>query len=198
MEPTAQSLRHEPATTSISREAERLRQVALAGPIGKRHSSFELYDLLDGCFNLALRCKREPDDASALRDLVAASPLAGRNRTYVERGSDEFSLVCRYVFSKLRSKSAERSNASRYAHCLREAHKRNIVQLGRFLREHGGVNGLFLRRPLAAVTVITKTLQLAQRITVPKDGTFSVTLQRTAENTYEVVGHSPEVAIVEA
>lgn len=176
---------------SITDEAYRLRREAEAGPIGKRHTSFELYDLLEGCMKLAARCAKGDSRDEMLR-LVAQQPRSG-NRRYVERQSDEYTLVCRFVFMNLKSKHAERSNASRYAHCLRQATKRGIHPggLSAHLRENGGVNALFLGRPVAATTVTTRCLRLARQITLPKDALVRLVVRREANNTYEVLECTP-------
>jgi hypothetical protein len=172
---------------SVAAQAHELRKIAEAGPIGKRHSSFELYRLLGQCAVLADRCATGQENAE-LRSLVAQRSQRG-HRTWVERGSDEFTLVCRFVFGDLRSKGAERSNASRYAHCLRQARRLGIKSpdLAHHLSEQGGVNALFLVRPLEATSVMTKCLNLTTSISVPKAEPITLTLQRTSDNRYEVL-----------
>lgn len=171
---------------SIADEAEQLRQRAEAGPIGKRHSSFELYALLADCMALADRC-RDPGEYEALRMAITMQGGDGGPRRYVERNSDEYILVCRYVFSD-RKPGKERSNASRYAHALREAAKRQINSktLEAHLRTAGGINALFLARPLEARSCTLKTLYLAHAITVPKQGWFTVSLSRKPDGSFEV------------
>jgi hypothetical protein len=172
--------------TSITKEIEALKRAAHAGPIGKRHSSFELYDLLAGCMRVAERCQRDWRARAELEQFFLSQPAVGRR--YVEKGSDEFVLVCRTVFPT-GSRAAERSNASRYAHCLREAAKRQIPssELSRVLRSEGGLNALYMARPLTRTTVSTKCLNLTESVTVPKAGSFTLTLRRTADNRYEVL-----------
>jgi hypothetical protein len=178
---------------SIAAEAHSLRKIAEAGPIGKRHSSFELYDLLGKCMKLAERCAAT-SEYEEMRGLVTQQP--GANRRYVERGSDRFILVCRFVFSNLRSAGTERSNASRYAHTLRQAHQKGLRSddLAEYLKDNGGVNALFLRRPLASLTVTTKCLVLTEAVRIPKDHTLNITLRRTPDNRYEVLDFSTEPA----
>lgn len=176
--------------SEIVAEAKRLRSMAHAGPIGKRHSSFELYDLLALCMALADRCRMDRGNGIALRDLVRGAAPKNVKGRWVERASDEYLLVCRYVFPN-GSRSAERSNASRYAHALREAAKQQIRpdNLVEVLKTNGGINALYLRRPLDASTVATKTLHLSSTITVTKGQAFSLTLRRNADNTFEVLNH---------
>lgn len=173
---------------SIVAQATRLRNTAHTAPIGKRQASFVLYSMLGECMDLALRCRREPGAAALLRLKFAEQDLRGRNRRYVERGSDEFTLVCRYVFPT-GSRAAERANASRYAHTLRQADQRGIEPTGlaAWLGQNGGVNALFLARPLDRNTVRTKTLYLDRQIEIGKDATFTLTLRRRVDNCFEVV-----------
>lgn len=174
--------------TSVAEEASRIQGMAAAGPVGKRRTSVELYKVLVACAALAERCA-EGDDYQELRRIARDQPRHGQNRRYVERRSDEYTLVCRIVFGDLKSRSAERSNASRYAHSLREAKRTgiNASLLFQHLRDNGGINGLFLRRPLAATSVTTKTLYLTDSITVPKGVAVHLVLRREADNRFNVL-----------
>jgi len=174
---------------SITEAADLLRARAEAGPIGKRHSSFELYALLADCMALAERVGADTDEFAALRMEMTMQGGSAGPRRYVERDSDEYILVCRYVFSD-RNAGKERSNASRYAHALREAARQQISSrtLNEHLRSNGGVNALFLKRPLAARTSTTKTLYLSEAITVPKGCPFTVSLSRRLDGSFDVIG----------
>lgn len=180
-----------PPSSSVSEEAQRLRRIAESGPIGKRQSSFDLYNLLGRCMGLAERCSGGVA-FEEMRSLVSSQPGLG-NRRYVERASDEFTLVCRFVFGNLRSKSAERSNASRYAHCLREARKRGLSgsTLASHLRDNGGINALFLGRPVVAKYVSTKSLRLTRSVSVLKGGIVRLVIRHLPDNTYEVLECTP-------
>lgn len=172
---------------SVADEAEALRQRAEAGPIGKRHSSFELYALLADCMALAERC-RDGQEYEALRMATVLQGGCG-NRRFVERGSDEYQLVCRYVFFDTNMKR-EHANANRYAHALREAARQQINSrtLNEHLRTRGGINALFLARPLVARQATTRTLHLAEPITVPKGIPFTLSLSRRLDGSFDVIG----------
>lgn len=165
-----------------------MRAIAEAGPIGKRHTSFELYELLGKCMGLAERCTPSTVDYDELRRLVISN-RDGRNRRYLERASDEFILVCRFVFGGLKSAATERSNASRYACSLRQAQSIGLTSatLAEHLRDKGGVNALFLHRPLAARRVSTKILHLDRAVDMPKNALVRLTLRRLPDGTFEVV-----------
>lgn len=170
-------------------EAYRLRAAAEKGPIGKRRSSFELYELLADVMSLAERC-RTGNHYEELRALIAQQPHEG-NRRYAERNADSFTLVARFTWGNLKTAKAERSNAFRYASAMREAHKSGIKAkaLAAYLRENGGINALFLARPLDDKVVSTKTLYLTAPITVAKGKSFSLRLKRLDDNRYEVLSH---------
>lgn len=178
----------------IVETADRLRDRAVAGPIGKRHSSFALYALLADCMALAERCRDESEyEALRMAIVLNGGNNRDRNRRYVYRNSDEYTLVCRYVFSE-RGPVTERNNASRYAHCLREAARRQINSAGleEHLRNEGGVNALFMVRPLEARSCTLKTLYLANAITVPKHGRFTVEMRRLPNGSFEAtIGGAP-------
>lgn len=165
--------------------ANTLRDRAEAGPIGKRHSSFELYALLADCMALADRC-REPAEYETLRMALVMQGGSG-NRRFIERQSDEYQLVCRYVFFD-RNMKREHGNANRYAAALREAARHQIrsADLNEHLRTKGGVNALFLTRPLTAMSSTLKTLYLAEAVTVPKAGRFTLTLERRSDGAFLV------------
>lgn len=172
---------------SVAEQAYKVRKLAEAGPVGKRKTSFELYDVLAQCAALAERCAKG-NEFSELRALVAQQPTT-QNRRYVEKGSDEYILVCRFVFGELKSSSANRSNASRYAHALREAKKQGIMSngLAQHLSMSGGINALFLHRPLAATSVTTKTIHLTESITVAKGQEVRLVLKREPDNRFSII-----------
>lgn len=173
---------------TLTEEAYEVKRKAEAGSIGKRKSSFELYALLADCMALAERCEGSLVDRVEMRKLVAQQEGSG-NRKYVEARSDAFIIVCRFVFHDLRSDGASRSNASRYAMCLREARKLNIRsdKLAEYLRDKGGINSLFMARPLTAVRFQTKCLNLDRAINILKGQPFCLTLRRLPDNRYEVI-----------
>lgn len=177
---------------SVTAQAKRLRKIAESGPIGKRHSSFALYDLLAKCMALTERCHRNPQDRKELDSLLRLQPRVG-NRRYIEKGSDEYTLVCRFVFAQDRGR-AEHSNSSRYAAALRQAAERQIgsADLADVLRNKGGINALFLRRPLDRTDIKTKCLHLARTIEAPKGKPFTLTLRRLPDNTFDVLTNSFE------
>lgn len=165
-----------------------LKQKAYAGPIGKRQSSFELYGILSECYALALQSRRNETEGEALRLLVRNEKCDGKGR-WTLRASDEFILVCRYVFPRRGAGKGELSNASRYAAALREAFKRQMAptDFATFLKDRGGINALYLSRPLERGDVQTKTLYLDRQITASKDAAFSLTLRRMSDNRFEVL-----------
>lgn len=181
--------------TTVTVEAEQLRAAAEAGPIGKRQSSMELYRLLASCMALGKRCMADQDDRSEMRRLVSGQGIKGQRR-YVEAQSHPYLLVTRYVFHNLKSSSGDRSNASRYAKALLQADKMNLGpnELAKFMWDNGGVNALYLSRPLDAATVTTKFLHLKRSVTVPKQGTITLKLRRTIDNRYEVLEESTDAA----
>lgn len=181
---------------SVVDQARRLRRAAHAGPIGKRQSSFTLYAMLADCMALAQRASVGSAGYDELVALVREQPHEGKGR-WTLKGSDEYIVVCRYVFPT-GSRSAERANASRYAHALREAAKRRIYphELAGWLSEHGGINALFLARPGARRTVTTKTLYLSRQIEARDGEAFSIVLRRRTDNLYDVLS-GPSAAPVE-
>lgn len=62
--------------------------------------------------------------------------------------------------------------------------------LPQFLRTQGGLNALYLRRPLTRTSVRTKVLHLTESVEIPKDGEITLALKRTPENTFEVLAIS--------
>lgn len=148
----------------------------------KKRASFQLYTVLASCLELCERCDQHPIERIELERLFESQPHEG-NRRYVESGSDIYVLVCRFVFA-----GTHRTNAIRYSQALREAVKLQIRsgELEQRLRQNGGINALYFRRPLTIESVSTKTLRLARSITVPRGRPFTLTLQWTAENTFQV------------
>lgn len=149
----------------------------------QKQASLALYAVLASCKEICERCEYDPAERAELERLFLDQPREG-NRRYVERGSDIYVLVCRFVFTE-----TDRSNAMRYAAALREADKMRIrsSELARWMKDHGGVNALYFRRPLHARYVKTKALRLAEQIQFCRDRPFTVTLRWRDDNTFEVV-----------
>jgi len=147
-----------------------------------RHSDAALYRVLVGCLEL---CERGPEDLTRLREDYKARPFEGKNRSYIEVGSDEFQTVCRYVFNSAESGA----NINRYACALRQAAALQIRSGALFehLRKRGGVNALYLARPLEKKQFTTKALRLNSPITVGAEESFTITLLRRLDNSYDVL-----------
>lgn len=169
---------------SIVELADKVATAAQAIVSGRR-TDFRLYAILAGCLEICERCGN-PDEEARIRQWHASRPVPnGKNRHYVERGSDIYQVVCRAVFGD----GDCSANVNRYAISLRIASQQQIRSgmIVEWLKRNGGVNGLYLRRPLAAVTVKTKCLRLTSQIEIPKGRPFTLTLKRTATNEYQVV-----------
>jgi len=149
----------------------------------QKQASLALYDVLAPCMELCERCGRDPDDRAELERLFAEQPRPG-NRRYVEKASDIYVLVCRFVFTE-----TDRTNAIRYACALREAGRRQIrsTALAEWLRRNGGVNALYFSRPLDTRIVATKTLHLHDRISFSRDAPFTLTLRWRTDNRFDVL-----------
>lgn len=150
----------------------------------KKHASFQLYSVLSPCLELCERCELDPAERAILDRLFADQPKGDRNRKYVEKGSDIYVLVCRFVFT-----STDYTNAMRYAHCLREASKAQIssAELVAWLKTNGGVNALYFRRPLTAQSVSMKTLHLSSPVMVSRTTEFTLQLRWNSDNTFAAV-----------
>lgn len=175
--------------TNILSDAFAVRRKAEAGPVGKRKSSFELYAILADCLALAERCIADPAEFEMMRRAVRQQPSACGGRRYIERQSDAYQVVCRFIWHDMRSSRAEGSNACRYAACLREAakHGRTSDDLAGHLQSNGGINALFMRRPLNGTSVSTRCLHLSGPITITKGVPFTLHLVRRSDNIYEVL-----------
>lgn len=176
--------------TSISELALQTRQSA--SEVVARHkkkASFRLYAVLAPCLELCERCGRDPAERAELESLFARQPKGERNRRYVEKGSDIYQLVCRFVFC-----GTNLTNATRYAQALQQATDMQIrsPELEGWLRENGGVNALYFRRPLRYRSSTARTLRLASSITFPRDRDFTLTLRWTNDNAFKVVATDGE------
>lgn len=149
----------------------------------QKQASLALYDVMASYMELCERCGRDPDERAELERLFAGQPRPG-NRRYIEKASDIYVLVCRFVFTE-----TDRTNAMRYACALREAGRRQIGSTGmaNWLRQNGGVNALYFSRPLGARIVGTKTLHLHDRISFSRDAPFTLTLQWRTDNRFDVI-----------
>lgn len=149
----------------------------------QKAASLALYRVMADCKALCERCEANREDMAELQRLFAQQPKAG-NRRYVEKGSDVYVYVCRYVFTE-----TDRTNAMRYAAALREASKLQVSSgdLFEWMKKNGGVNALYFRRPLDARSVKTKCLRLAEQIEISRDKEFTLTLKWRDDNSFEVI-----------
>lgn len=149
----------------------------------QKQASLALYDVLAPCLELCERCERDANEQAELERLFADQPRQG-NRRYVEKASDIYVLVCRFVFTE-----TDRTNAMRYACALREAGRRQIgsTDLADWLRSNGGVNALYFSRPLDTRVVGSKTLHLHSRISFSRDEPFTLTLRWRTDNRFDVL-----------
>lgn len=162
-----------------------------AGLVVDRHTnpsqkaaSIALYSVLAACKELCERCDRDAAERAEMERLFGEQPKTG-NRRYVEKGSDIYVFVCRFVFTE-----TDRTNAMRYASALREAGKMQIEarDLAEWMKNNGGVNALYFKRPLDARNVKTKCLRLAEQIEISRDNPFTITLRWLPDNTFAIEG----------
>jgi hypothetical protein len=163
--------------TEIQSMLEATRLLALNGGLPIRRKDGTLYALLAKCLAICEKVQRErrEDDlreAVRVRVNIRGQNNKGKGRRYAENGSDAFVLVCRYVLS------GDARNSYRYAVTLREASKRQISSddLQEWLTENGGVQAIFLTRPLEAKSARCKIFHLTESIEYPKAGEFTITL----------------------
>lgn len=149
----------------------------------QKAASLALYGVLASCMELSERCHRDPAERAELEKLFGEQPKAG-NRRYVEKTSDVFVLVCRFVFTE-----TDRTNAMRYASALRQAAELQIASsdLLDWMKANGGVNALYFRRPLDARNIKTKCLRLAEQIEFSRDEPFTLTLSWRNDNTFAIL-----------
>ena len=152
--------------------------------VTQRRRDIDLYAMLAETLAVCERVEAEGLE-DALREDIAQRDRDGRNRTYVERNSDVYVLVGRFVFEP----ELNRAASWRYSATLREAAKAGLRsgELADWLRENGGINALFRARPVAARTARTKTLHLNAQVEVPKGRPFQIRLQRDKKGFFDVL-----------
>lgn len=148
----------------------------------KTKASLALYDVLADCKRLCERCEQNAEDFAEVKRLFAQQPKTG-NRRFVEKGSDIYVFICRFVFT-----DTDRTNAMRYAAALRVAAEMQISgdRLAEHMKNKGGVNALYFRRPLDERNVKTKCLRLAQQITFSRDEPIRLQLTWRTDNAFDV------------
>lgn len=150
----------------------------------KKQASFRLYAVMADVMEVCERAERAPAEKTELDALLREQPHEG-NRRFVEKGSDVYTLVCRYVFHG----SPNRANLYRYAEALRQA---ALMQLGSndlaaWLRSSGGINALYFRREVVKKPARLRILRLLEAIEFPRDKPFTLTLQWTDLNAFKVI-----------
>lgn len=176
------------------------RDLALRAGVPSRRKDAELYRLLADCLAICEMVERD-GLRERLRDEIAVSVdirnqnNAGKGRRYVEQGSDVPVTVCRFVLDGVDN----RSSVYRYATCLREAMKRQILSdsLVDWVQENGGLLTLYQGRERSVTQFRVKTLHLNSRVTVPKDGMVTLTLRRDGRGFFDVLSRNGEEARLE-
>jgi hypothetical protein len=150
----------------------------------KKLASFRLYGVLADVMEVCERAERDPAEKAELDALLREQPHDG-NRRFVEKGSDTYTLVCRYVFHG----SPNRSNLYRYAEALRQAAAIQLRSdtLAAWLKTSGGVNGLYFRREVVKKPARLRVLRLLSPIEFPRDRPFMITLEWTDQNAFKVI-----------
>lgn len=164
-----------------------LQQARALMPMRKRGANTALYDALEIAMRVCELCNRDIEQDILLGKMIAELPRGEKNRQYIERSSDVYQRVCRYVFLG----EEHTANINRYAHALREAANQQVhsSELKRRLN-NGGVNQFYLVRPLHSEVITTKCIRLAKQITHRKADTFTLQLRRLSDNSYEVIDFS--------
>lgn len=153
-------------------------------PMRRRGANSELYNALVLAMEASQLCIADTAQDIALGKAIAELPKGDKNRQYVERGSDAYQRVCRYVFFG----EEHTANVNRYAIALREAGKQGVTaaELMQRLRA-GGVNQFYLKRHLHSDTISTRCIRLDRQITHGKSETFTLILRRNHDNSYAVI-----------
>lgn len=153
-------------------------------PMRKRGANSELYNALVLALQAAELCIADIEQDIALGKAVAELPKGNKNRQYVERSSDSYQRVCRYIFFS----DEHTANVNRYAIALREAGKQGVRSQELLTRlRAGGVNQFYLKRPLHADKISTRCIRLDRQITHEKRAVFALTLRRNDDNSYAVI-----------
>lgn len=152
----------------------------------KKHADLDLYRVLRDCLEIAEVCLKDVREYEVLNKIIKKLPMTeGQQRHYVERGSDIYQRVCRFMFHG----EEHTSNTNRYAHCLREA-ARQGVKSQTLIQElcDGGVARFYLKRPSQSQerVVRTKCIRLDRQIEHYKSDVITLTLKRGIDNVYEV------------
>ena len=179
---------HGSAAPNWRERIEALRAVAQSDGLPVRRADARLYAILADCLAIcedALSQNALPELRRAVMVSVSGVAPAGRGRKYLEQRADAYVIVARAVLDGIDN----RNSVYRYAMTMREAARRGIASqaLEKWLGENGGINALFKARPVSARKATTRTLNLNQSVTVPKDGTFTLTLRRDARGFFDVV-----------
>lgn len=173
----------------MSRVGDILDRIAHAGRVivgrHKKHADVSLYRTLADCLEIAEACLADPAELAVLNGRIGELARASNRRLYVEKASDVFQRVCRYVFHG----EEHTANTNRYAISLREAHASGVRsgQLVQSLINLGGINKFYLGRKNEIESVSAKALRLDRPITHRKDEEIALRLRRLPDNTYEVI-----------
>lgn len=187
------------ANDDLQARLDAARAMADSGGLPVRRKDRDLYALLSVCLGICedvIANRREDNLREIFRVSVdqrnpevwgqgRAAGNNGRGRRYANLSSDAYILVTRYVLGGEES----RANKSRYAQALRVAAERGLASetFAMWLSENGGINTLFKGRRVVASDVITKTLHLNKRVSMPKRGAVTLTLMMDHRGFFDVL-----------
>jgi hypothetical protein len=176
------------APLSLQARLDLARSNAFNGGLPVRRKDGALYALLAECLSICEWVQHEGLETQVrdhLRERLNVDKQPGVRARYVESVSDVYTIVCRYVLGDYDT----RANYTRYAVAMREAARRQVRsdRLVDFLHDAGGIMALYNARPNPERFLTSRTLHLNSPVTVPKDGTFTLTLRRDYRGFFDVV-----------
>lgn len=178
----------------MHRKLSRIEAIIAKSPVAqlmqrhKRQHDMQLYRVLSDCLAISEICLKDPEEYEVLNGLIKKLPMVeGKTRQYVEKSSDIYQRVCRFMFHG----EEHNANTNRYAHALREAANQG-VKSGELTDQlcNGGINRFYLVRPSQSTReriVRTKCLRLEKQIQHYKSDKIVLTLKRNAEGFYAVL-----------
>lgn len=184
--------------TTLLERLDAAKEHAFNGGIPIRRKDGQLYALLAECLTICEEVEREGmfeelrqiavthvDERRPRGEVTRAESNNGKGRRYVEKGSDCYILVARYVLAGVDT----RNSTYRYAVTMREAAKRQIsgADLADWLAKNGGVNALYAPAAYLKDSHRTKTLHLTESVEFPRVGEFTLTLRHNGKGFFDVV-----------
>ena len=181
-------MEQEGAITLLDEAKQTLTNLADLVNTSSRLTRAELHSTLGKIYAIKLA---DADRVKLMEHIRLHRKTEGANRVYVKGGSNDYTVLLRYVFPSIR----DRTNVSRYAGALSEMQIRQVQpsSFSKALKAHGGITDLYwLSRDRQNKFMTRSKLTLNKNIKVRSGTAIKLELLPSANGIFKILSCSQE------